>query len=68
MFFAILTATFAVLTDIFLFHRNIAILLDEVNTNALKLHISQNSFTVNMYRNECMVGPAIIYTFKSFYC
>ena len=35
-FLAILTTTFAILTDIFVFHRNIPILLEEVNINAVK--------------------------------
>ena len=40
------------LTDTLFFYRNIAILLEEVNTNVVKQHISQNNlkkhaFTVN---------------------
>ena len=38
MFFATLIAAFAILPDFF--HWNIAILLENVNTEAVKLHIS----------------------------
>ena len=51
---AYLMATFAILTYILFCYRNITSLLEEVNTNAVELHISQNNqqkhgFTVNMY-------------------
>ena len=48
-----------------IFDRNIVILLEEVKTNFVKLHISQNihGFTVNMNRNEFMVDRKFIPAF-----
>ena len=45
MFFAILTATFTILTEILFFIGTMLgpLLLEEVKTNAVKLHISQNN-------------------------
>ena len=58
VFFAILTAAFAIITDTL---QNFAMLLEEMNTDAVKLQISENNrgkhgFTINIYVQKITDG------------